>query len=182
MKRQLVSEKPQPPRSSRRPALRTRRPPQSTIDQVHISREGESAIIAHADSAYDIVNLKLGPEIEDMSDLQILEVFNDIIAAQEASIADPANRPIEIPKGRPQIEWSEDYQEWSARGDVLKCVVGDDEDGDLVVYIDDKELDAEAFLRLIRPFAGWGMRITFMDESQIHDAPEVIVRDPDDQR
>jgi len=25
------------------------------------------------------------------------------------------------------------------------------------------------------------MRITFMDESQIHDEPEVIVRDPDDE-
>jgi hypothetical protein len=126
------------------------------------------------------VNLKLGPEIAVMSDLEILQVFNDVIAAQEASIADPANRPVEIPKGRPQIEWLEQYQEWSTRGHVLKCVVSDNEDGDLVFYVDDQELDAEAFLRLIRPFAGWGMRITFMDESQIHDEPEVILRDPDD--
>ena len=36
-------------------------------------------------------------------------------------------------------------------------------------------------LQLIRPFAGWGMRITFMDESRIHEEPEVIVRDPDDE-
>ena len=49
----------------------------------------------------------------------------------------------------------------------------------LVVYIDDKELDAEAFLDLIKPFAGWGMRITFMDETQVYDEPSVIVRDPD---
>jgi hypothetical protein len=49
------------------------------------------------------------------------------------------------------------------------------------VYVDDKKLDSESFLQLIRPFAGWGMRITFMDESQIHDEPEVIVRDPDDE-
>ncbi len=39
-----------------------------------------------------------------MTDLEILDVFNDIIAPQDASIADPANRPVEIPKGRPQIE------------------------------------------------------------------------------
>ena len=161
--------------------MRLRRPPQSTLDQVHISRDGEYAIIEHADSAYGTVNLKLGPEIAVMSDLEILQVFNDVIAAQEASIADPANRPVEIPKGRPQIEWLEQYQEWSTRGHVLKCVVSDNEDGDLVFYVDDQELDAEAFLRLIRPFAGWGMRITFMDESQIHDEPEVILRDPDDQ-
>jgi len=161
--------------------LRPRRPPQSTIDQVRISRDGEHAIIEHADPAYGPVNLNLGPEIATLTDREILDVFNDIIAAQEASIADPANRPIEISKGRPQIEWLEDLQQWSARGHVLKCEVSDDEDGNLVVYIDDKELDSEAFLQLIRPFAGWGMRITFMDESQIHNEPEVIVRDPDDE-
>lgn len=160
--------------------MRLRRPPQSSIDQVHISRKGEYAIIEHADPAYGKVNLKLGLEVNTLSDLEILDVFNDVIAAQQASIADPANRPIEIPQGRPQIEWSDEFQQWSARGHVLKCEVSDDEDGNLIVYIDDKELDAEAFLQLIRPFAGWGMRITFMDESHIHDEPEVIVRDPDD--
>jgi len=161
--------------------LRLRRPPQATIDQVHISRDGEYAIIEHADTAYGTTRLLLGPMLKNMSDAEVLEVFNEIIAAQDASVADPANRPVEIPRGRPQIEWLEDLQQWSARGHVLKCEVSDDEDGNLVVHVDDKELDAEAFLQLIRPFAGWGMRITFMDESQIHEEPEVIVRDPDDE-
>lgn len=122
----------------------------------------------------------LGPEINALADIDILDLYNDIIEAQEASIADPANRPTEIPKGRPQIEWSEEFQDWLIRGEVLKCELSDDEDGNLVVYVDDKELDADAFLQLIRPFAGWGMRISFMDESQIHDDPGVILRDPDD--
>ena len=148
---------------------------------MRISRDGEDAIIEHAYPAYGSVNLKLGPEIATLTDREILDVFNDVIAAQEASIADPANRPIEIPKGRPQIEWLKDLQQWSARGHVLKCEVSDDEDGNLVVYIDDKKLDSENFLLLIRPFAGWGMRITLMDGSQIHVEPEVIVRDPDDE-
>ena len=161
--------------------MRLRRPPQATINQVHISRDGEYAIIEHADTAYGTTRLLLGPMLKNMSDAEVLEVFNEIIAAQDASVADPANRPVEIPRGRPQIEWLEDLQQWSARGHVLKCEVSDDEDGNLVVHVDDKELDAEAFLQLIRPFAGWGMRITFMDESQIHEEPEVIVRDPDDE-
>lgn len=160
--------------------MRPRRLRQTTIDQVRISRKGEYAFIEHADPAYGLVNFNLGPVIATLTDREILELFNDCIAAQEASIADPGNRPIEIPKGRPQIEWLEDLQQWSARGHVLKSEVLDNEDGNLVVYIDDKELDSEAFLQLIRPFAGWGMRITFMDGSQIHDEPEVIVRDPDD--
>jgi hypothetical protein len=148
---------------------------------VHISRDGEYAIIEHAETAYGITRLLLGPMLQNMSDAEVLEVFNEIIAAQDASVADPANRPVEIPRGRPQIEWLEDLQQWSARGHVLKCEVSDDEDGNLVVHVDDKELDAEAFLQLIKPFAGWGMRITFMDESQIHEEPEVIIRDPDDE-
>jgi hypothetical protein len=148
---------------------------------VHISRDGEYAIIEHADTAYGTTRLLLGPMLQNMSDAEVLEVFNEVIAAQDASVADPANRPVEIPRGRPQIEWLEDLQQWSARGHVLKCEVSDDEDGNLVVHVDDKELDAEAFLQLIKPFAGWGMRITFMDESQIHEEPEVIIRDPDDE-
>ena len=119
--------------------------------------------------------------LQNMSDAEVLEVFNEIIAAQDASVADPANRPLEIPRGRPQIEWLEDLQQWSVRGHVLKCEVSDDEDGNLVVHVDDEELDADAFLSLIKPFAGWSMRLTFMDESQVYDEPSVIIRDPDDE-
>jgi hypothetical protein len=147
---------------------------------VHISRDGEYAIIEHADTAYGTTRLLLGPVLQNMSDAEILEAFNDVTAAQDASVADPANRPVEIPRGRPQIEWLEDFQQWSVRGQVLRCHVSDDEHGNLVVYVDDKELNAEAFLSLIKPFAGWGMRLTFMDESQVYDEPSVILRDSDD--
>ena len=163
-------------------ALRLRRPPQATIDQVHISREGEYAIIEHADAAYGTTRLLLGPMVHNLSDAEVLEAFNDIIAAQEASVADPANRPVETPRGQPQIEWLEDFQQWSVRGQVLRCHLSDDEDGNLVVYVDDKKLDADAFLSLIKPFAGWGMRLTFIDESQVYDEPSVIIRDPDKDR
>jgi hypothetical protein len=147
---------------------------------VRISRDGEYAIIEHADTAYGTTRLLLGPVLQNMSDAEILEAFNDVTAAQDASVADPANRPVEIPRGRPQIEWLEDFQQWSVRGQVLRCHVSDDEHGNLVVYVDDKELNAEAFLSLIKPFSGWGMRLTFMDESQVYDEPSVILRNSDD--
>ena len=147
---------------------------------MRISRDGEYAIIEHADTAYGTTRLLLGPMLQNMSDAEVLEVFNDIIAAQDASVADPANRPVEIPRGRPQIEWLEDFQQWSVRGQVLRCHVSDDEHGNLVVYVDDKELNAEAFLSLIKPFSGWGMRLTFMDDSQVYDEPSVILRDSDE--
>jgi len=69
-----------------------------------------------------------------------------------------------------------------SQGQVLRCHLSDDKDGNLVVYVDDKELDAEAFLSLIKPFAGWGMRLTFMDDSQVYDEPSVIIREPDKDR
>jgi hypothetical protein len=44
---------------TRSTALRLRRPPQATIDQVHISRDGEYAIIEHAE--YCLWNNTIAP-------------------------------------------------------------------------------------------------------------------------
>jgi len=155
--------------------LRLRRPPQATIDQVHISRDGEYAIIEHADTAYGITRLLLGPMLQNMSDAEVLEVFNDIIAAQDASVADPANRPVEIPRGRPQIEWLEDLQQWSVRG---KCCAAICPMTKMATWSSMSTMKnwTPSFLSLIKPFAGWGMRLTFIDESQVYDEPSVIIR------
>ena len=46
--------------------MRFRRPPQSSIDQVRISRDGEAAIIEYADPAYGTVNLTSTHRIQDL--------------------------------------------------------------------------------------------------------------------
>ena len=33
---------------------------------------------------------------------------------------------------------------------------------------------------MLRVYAGWGMRIAFVDEDDVTDEPEIVVRDPDD--
>ena len=58
-------------------------------------------------------------------------------------------------------------------------LIEDDEDDELLVYIDDKELRLQEFGRLLRTYAGWGMRITFVPDDRITDKPEVEVREPD---
>ena len=38
-----------------------------------------------------------------------------------------------------------------------------------------------AFGRLLTTYAGFGMRIAFVDEDDIAETPEIVVMDPDDQ-
>ena len=56
---------------------------------------------------------------------------------------------IEIPPGRPQIRYSEQSDQWVPRGDVLRCYIEDDEEGELVVYVDDQELNLRDFGRML---------------------------------
>ncbi len=62
---------------------------------------------------------------------------------------------------------------------MLRCLVEDDENGQLVVGIDDKELSLEEFGRMLTTYAGWGMRIEFVPDDQLHRRPALEVREPD---
>jgi hypothetical protein len=86
---------------------------------------------------------------------------------------------IESPPGRPQIEYFERGDQWTPRGDVLRCVVDDGgPDNEPIVYIDDRGLSWTAFGRLLTTYAGWGMRIVFVPDDEIHLEPRVEVREP----
>jgi len=104
-----------------------------------------------------------------MTDAAILELFNDVIEAQEKLASKYDDTLIEIPPGKPQIRYSEGSDQWVPRGDVLRCHLDDDEAGELVVHVDDQELSLRDFGRLLRTFAGWGMRIAFVPEDRVAD-------------
>ncbi len=61
----------------------------------------------------------------------------------------------------------------------LRCQVEEDENGQLVVGIDDQQLSLEGFGRMLTTYAGWGMRIEFVPEDQLHRRPALEVREPD---
>lgn len=86
---------------------------------------------------------------------------------------------IEIPVGEPQIEYSERGDRWTPRGSVLRCVVENDAHGEACFLIDDRELTCQQFGRLLRAYAGWGMRIVFVPAEAVHEQPLIEVRDPD---
>ena len=158
--------------------MRMKKPRRASMDEVKITREGEYAVIENADPTVSVMQLKIGTEIQRMSDQGILDLFNDVIASQDQLRAEHDNVVTEIPPGRPQIEYAENADQWVPRGDVLRCYVEDNEDGEAVIHIDDHELSLRDFGRLLTTHAGWGMRISFVDEESIYEEPEVIVRDP----
>jgi hypothetical protein len=161
--------------------MRLKKPCVASPEQVKITREEEYAIIEYADSSIMTVHLKIGPEIGKMTDQDILDVHNDIIRAREERAAEYEHVAVEISLGRPQIEYHPKANQWTPRGDVLRCVIGDggSEEGP-IFYIDDKELTLREFGRLLSTYAGWGMRIIFVPDDRLTEQPPIVIRDPDE--
>lgn len=159
--------------------MRLKKPCTASLEQVRIAREGEYAVIEYADSSIMTVHLKIGAEIEKMTDQDILDLHNDIVRTQEEMAAAYEHVAVEIPRGRPQIEYHPEADQWTPRGDVLRCVIGDGglEEGP-IFYIDEEELTLREFGRLLSTYAGWGMRIVFVPDDRLMEQPPIEIRDP----
>ena len=160
--------------------MRVKRPRPASPDQVRITREGETAVIEYADPSVRVVNLRVGPSLAAMTDAKVLELFNDMLEAQAEIAAGLDPTLTEIPPGLPQIEYNERSNQWVPRGQVLRCHIDDDAEEGTIIQIDDMELDMAAFGRLLQVFSGFGMRIAFVDEEDVTEDPEIVVREPDD--
>lgn len=160
--------------------MRRKRPYIATLDQVRISREGDEAVIEYAESDIQITHLRLGSEVWQMTDQEILDCFNEGIAAREQLRAEYEHVAIEIPPGKPQIEYFNKGHQWTPRGDVLRCVISDGgPDNGPVIHIDEHELSWAEFGRLLMTCAGWGMRVTFVPDDEIDLVPAIEVREPE---
>jgi len=148
------------------------------LDEVTITREGDSAVIQYKEEGIMTTHLKIGPEMASMSDEAILGLFNDMLRAQAQLAAEYKHVAVEVPLGSPQIKYFARGHQWCPRGAVLRCLI-EDEDGQLVVGIDDHELSLEEFGRMLTTYAGWGMRIEFVPDDQLHRRPALEVREPD---
>jgi hypothetical protein len=158
--------------------MRKKRPRVASADEVRITRDGEAAFIEFADASIASTHLTIGPGLVDMTDQEVLACYNDCVRAQAHAASTYEHVAIEIPVGRPQIEYEVRSQQWVPRGDVLRCVIEDDENRVPVIYIDDEELSWQEFGRLLATYAGWGMRITFVPDDSTHEAPITEVREP----
>jgi len=153
----------------------------ATLDEVRISRQGENVIIQYIEPNVRTTYLTIGPEVQAMTDQEILERHNQLLRAQQQMASEYEHIAIEIPPGRPQIKYFEPGDQWTPRGDVLRCVIEDGgPDGEAVIYIDDHELSLKDFGRLLVTYAGWGMRIIFVPDDRIDEDAEIVICDRDD--
>jgi hypothetical protein len=103
-----------------------KKPRRASIDEVHITRDDENAIIEFINPTISIVHIRLGPRVGIMIDVGILETFNDIIDARDEVAVNFEKKVIEFPVGNPQIEYSSDADQCMPRGTVLRCHLEDD--------------------------------------------------------
>ncbi len=159
--------------------MKLKRPYVATLDQVRISRGEDEAIIEYKEPGVSATHLRLGTCVGKMTDQQILDSFNETIVARDLARAQYEHVAIEIPPGRPQIEYFDKGDQWTPRGDVLRCVISDDgpENGP-IIHIDEHELSWGEFGRLLTTCAGWGMRVTFVPDAKLDHGPKIEVRDP----
>ena len=157
--------------------MRLKKPTRAMIGQVRITREGNDAIVDHADASVSGAHLTIGPEIAAMTDADILDLYNGILAAQEQLLAAWDKTVTEEPPGEKQIDYHENSGQWVPRGDVLRCIIDDGRpEGEVTIHIDDQELSLAEFGRLLTVHAGWGMRIAFVPEEFVTENPTVQIR------
>jgi len=149
-------------------------------DEVVVTRNGEEAIIRYREDGISTTHLTIGPEIAEMSDADIVELFNDWLRVQAQRAAEYRHVAVEVPLGSPQVEYVPASDQWAPRGGVLRCQIGDDENGNFVVEIDDREFTLEEFGKMLVVYAGWGMRIEFVPDDAVHRRPAHEVRKPRD--
>src|SRR3989304_2956687 len=137
--------------------MRMRKPYVAKLHEVKISRQGEHGVIEYLEPNGSTTYLRIGPEVESMSDKEILDKHNEILRIQRQMALEYQHVAIEIPPGHPQIEYHQLADQWTPRGDVLRCVIDDGgPDGGAVIYINRPEVSPWAFARPLTPDAGWG--------------------------
>jgi hypothetical protein len=162
-----------------------KRPHVASPDQIHISRDGDYAIIEYADQSVATTRLKMGaPKLATMTDGDVLEFWNEHVAASEEHRDSLTFTATEIPVGKPQVAFFEAGNQWTPRGDVLRCQILSDaaippDLDEPFVSIDGRDFSLAEFMILVGTFGGWGMRIEFVPEDELHQRPKLRVREPD---
>ena len=165
------------------------RPHVASPDEVRITRNGDYAEIQYADPRVAATSFKLGADrLAKMNDAELLEFWNEYIEARDEFIR--TQKPFtltEIPIGRPQVEYSKQSDQWVPRGHVLRTVILSDAaiEPDLdepFVSIDDRDFTLREFFKMVGTFGGWGMRIAFVPDDEIHEQPRIKMREPGEPR
>jgi hypothetical protein len=151
-------------------------------DEVKISRDGDSAVFVYADEATmgGGMNLKIGDKIHKMTDSELLKLHNEMAEGMQMARMSYENIAVEVPPGKPQIKYDRRTETWSPKGDVLRCYITSrrrDGESEPMIEIDKQKLTWEEFGRSLLVHEGWGMRITFCPDDEMHEQPEIVIAD-----
>lgn len=119
-----------------------------------------------------------------MTDADLLAYWNEHIEATDEFIR--TQKPFtltEIPVGKPQVEYHEQSDQWVPRGHVVRSVIVNDSPTDIddtFIAIDNRDFTVAEFLRMVGTFGGWGMRIAFVPDDEIHEQPKIKVQEPEE--
>jgi len=161
-----------------------RRPHVASPDEVRFTRSGDTLIVEYSDPRIATTYLKIGAEkLASLKDEDLLPHWNEFCQADEDYRQSVEYVAREIPLGRPQVKYHGYSDQWVPRGDVLRCVMGeyfDDEPDEPCITIDDRDFTLREFGRMLTTFAGWGMRIEFVPDDELHERPDLKVEDGDE--
>jgi hypothetical protein len=165
-----------------------KRPYVASADQVRITRDGDDAIIEYADEDVATTHLRMGAEkLASMTDEELLAFWNEGIEASEAHRESLSYTATEIPVGKSQLQFFEAGNQWTPRGHVVRCQILSDAAiepsvDELFVSIDGRDFTLGEFMTMVGTFGGWGMRVEFVPDDELHVRPKVKVREPDSRK
>ena len=161
---------------------RPKRPFIVSLDQVRIVREPTGVFIDYADPDVGGVHLTMGEEAKSLSDQEILDRHNECLRAIQELGDSYEHVAVEVPPGKPQLQYMAQSDQWVPRGGVVRAVISDGgPDCQATFWVDDREMSLEEFGRMFITYAGWGVRLTFVPEDEVHLRPVVEVREPQDE-
>jgi hypothetical protein len=139
--------------------------------------------IEYADAKVATMYLTIGADkLAAMSDEDVLTLWNEMLEARDEHRKTIDYVATEVPIGKPQVKYFELGDQWVPRGDVLRCVVtgysSDEPDGPFI-SIDDRDFTPREFAAMVSTYGGWGMRIVFVPDDELHEQPKIMVREPD---
>jgi hypothetical protein len=148
------------------------------LEDVIVTRDDDFARIDYKEADIGATLLQIGPEIREMTDREIVEFHNECLRNDARQAAESRHVVFEVPVGSAQIEYFARCDQWVPRGRVLRCLIQDDDRGQVIVKVDEQELRLKQFGKLLTSYEGWGMRIEFVPEDEVQRRPLLEVREP----
>ena len=157
--------------------MRPKKPTHVLIDQVRITREGNDAIIDHADPNLSGARIT---GIATMTDAEIVEMHNAILDSQW-TLLEAWDKTVKSKNrwGRSKSTITKiaiNGCRAATCSDASSTTAGPREKSPSVSTT--RNCRSAEFGRLLRVHAGWGMRIAFVPEEFISENPKVEVRKP----